>query len=131
MTENIHIRIGYPEALEGKREILNSEKELLQTIKNIKSFSLLRKKEFTLKTELKKDLGELKTIVKKIEDELPKDKELQIEKPSKTKEMTQEETEEEFEKQERKATKKASRTSKKSALDAEIQDIQDKLARLG
>ena len=126
---NIHIRIGYPEAISSKKEILYCEKSLIEVLKTIKSYSVLRKKEFTLKNKLKKDLSFIKNCVLKVENEMPKDTELNIPKEKiKKSEISLEEGKEKTSKGKKEKKKKS---SKKNSLDKEIQEIEKKLAQLG
>jgi hypothetical protein len=132
MSSNIHIRVGYPEAISSKKNMLGSEKALLELVKKIKIYSVLRKKEFTLKNKLKKDLSSVKNEVMKIEDDMPKDSELKIPKKKIEKEISEEISLEEAKEKIAKKTKKrtARRKSKKSNLDVEIEEIEKKLAQL-
>ena len=77
--ENIvHVGVEYLEAVSAKKEILQSEANLLEIIKKIRTYSQLRKREFILKNRIKKDLAEIKESVNKIEDEIPTPSEVGI-----------------------------------------------------
>ena len=49
---NIHVKLDYAEALESKKDLLVSEKSLLELIRHLKSYNALRKKTYTLKNKL-------------------------------------------------------------------------------
>lgn len=110
--ETRHIRIDYEDALNVKKNLLTSEINLLQTLKKVKNYKTLRKKEMTEKNKLKTKLASIRTKLNLIESSFP-----------------QEETKV-------KRVKKRERISRKneeisSNLHSELQDIKEKLAKLG
>jgi len=107
--ETRHIKFDYEEALDAKKQILTTELGLLHTIKRLKAYRLLRKKELALKNQLKTEFGSLKIKLDLIQSTFPED-----EKKSK------------FKNRERKVENKESRN-----LQAELDDIKMKLERLG
>lgn len=68
----IHIKLEYPEAVDSKKNALNSEINLLKISKTIKNYSLLRKKEQNKKLKILKLIKETKTELGKIQKNLPK-----------------------------------------------------------
>lgn len=58
--ETRHVRLGYEEALSAKKELLSSELNLLHTLKKLKNYKTLRKKELIEKNKLKTLLNSLK-----------------------------------------------------------------------
>ena len=83
MVSNIHIRIDYSDAIDLKRDTLLLEKSLLEAVQHIKEYNSLRKKEFTLKNQVKRDLNELKTSIIQLDSLLPKEDLIEIEKVQK------------------------------------------------
>lgn len=51
--ETRHVKIDYENALSGKKNLLNSEINLLLVLEKIRDYKELRKKEFALKNKLK------------------------------------------------------------------------------
>ncbi|MAH03534.1 hypothetical protein CMI39_01975 [Candidatus Pacearchaeota archaeon] len=71
--ENIvHIRIGYDEALQSKKDILHSEMNLLKIIKIIKKYNFSRMNELKLKLKLYKKIRGINIQIKKLQNVLPK-----------------------------------------------------------
>ena len=96
MTEQslFHVKLDYVEAIQGKRDLLSSERDLLKILKTIKRYELLRKEELNTKLRiqnkirnLKIKLGRLNQIFPKIKlPDILKKSEVQEEKPLKIKE---------------------------------------------
>jgi len=72
MTEVINVKLEYNEALQSKKDILNSELGLLQIAKAIKKYQILRSDELKVKLRLHRKLKELKTNIGKLQQVLPK-----------------------------------------------------------
>lgn len=123
MANSVHIRLDYPQAVNLKRETLLLEKSLLQIINCSRAYNQLRKKEFIIKSKVKKSLEEIEKILFALDQDLPQEDliEMGLENP-KSKLRTQEI----FSK-----TPKIRIEKKKSDIEVQIQEIQDKLARLG
>ncbi len=68
---NVHIKIDYDEAVASKKEVLLAEVSLLKTIKHMRLYNSLRKKEYLLKSRIKKDLSSMASNISKIEISLP------------------------------------------------------------
>jgi hypothetical protein len=69
---SVHVKIGYDEAVNAKKEILFVEKDLLEAIKHIRLYNRLRKIEFSLKNKIKKDFLALNNLIASLESSLPK-----------------------------------------------------------
>ena len=112
----IHVKLEYKEAIQSKRNILSAEMNLLKNIKSIKRYKLLRREEILLKTELSKKIKSIITKIKKIQISLPKPKIPGILKKD-------EETREyKIKKQE---------SSEDDSIEAQLQEIQEKLRSIG
>ena len=74
MIETRHVRLDYEEALTAKKELLNSEMNLLKIGKKLKIYRDLRKKELTEKGKFKTSLGILKKRINLILSTFPKEK---------------------------------------------------------
>ena len=70
----IHVRLGYGEAFQTKRDILSSEMALLKIAKTIRGYGFYRSQELELKLILYKEIKELKMILGKLQKTLPKPK---------------------------------------------------------
>ena len=141
-SQVIHVGIDHHPAVQAKKEILMSEASLLEIIKKIRAYSTLRKKEFILKNRIKKSMATVKTLVSKIKKELPDQKEIQIPKKYELKqeevktpqkaaaEIVEEKQEEVIEKIE-KIREKTETKEKNMEIEHELEEIKQKLARLG
>jgi len=116
---SIHIRLENEEALSIKKDILNFEKGLLETIKKVRDYNNLRKKEFALKSQIKKDLSSLKELIFALEPFLPTEDIGQIDK----KKGKQQEIR-------IKIKKSPAKDSKRKEIEREIREIQGKLSLL-
>lgn len=121
MNSNIHLKLDYVESINSKREILLSEKDILQIMKHIRAYNILRKQESSIKNDLKENIGDLKKEIEKIETLMPKDTHFHFPK----------------EESEIKHVEITSRGKKikphkeiKSQIEQELEEIEAKLARL-
>lgn len=72
-SENlIHIKFEFEEALQSKRDALETEMELLKAARAVKKYRTLRLKELKVKASLYQRLKETKSNLKKLEQILPK-----------------------------------------------------------
>lgn len=71
--ELIHIKFEQSEALNSKKQILLSEKTLIEIMKTIRNYKELRKKELIFKTKLQKKILETLNTIKKLQNALPKE----------------------------------------------------------
>jgi len=60
MAETRHIRLDYEEALNAKKQLLNSQLNLLHIGKRMKAYKVLRKKELALKRILRTEMKNLR-----------------------------------------------------------------------
>ena len=118
-AKNIHIKLEYPETISMKKDMLLLEKDFLEIMKYAKNFEELKKKEFLVKSKLKKDLALLESAISSAESHLPMEEiEVKQEKHEKNQAMHTLKTGKTFEK-------------KKSDVERQIDEIREKLARLG
>jgi len=124
MVSSVHVGINYNKAVSAKRDILNCEKEFLEIIGHIKVYDSLKKKEISLKNRVKKEISGLKSMITKIQEDLPKTEETRrfdkkeegLIKPLKEKKNIVPVTK--------------SPIKKEDHLEAELREIQEKLDRL-
>ncbi len=119
MSEVIHVKLEYNEALQSKKDILNSEIGLLKIAKAIKKHQILRSDEFKIKLKLHRKLKELKTNIGKLQQSLPKIKIPEI----------LEGKREFFE--EHLVKPKVEKRAHDISLETQLQEIQERLKQLG
>ena len=122
MAGSVHIKLDYPQAVYLKKETLLLEKSLLQVISFSRSYNQLRKKEFVIKSKVKKSFEEIEKILLAIDQDLPREDlmAMGLDKSSnkvKTKEIITK-------------SPKAKMEKSKNDIEQQIQEIQDKLAQL-
>jgi len=71
MTETRHIRLDYNDALYSKKELLSAEISLLQTLRKIRAYKILRRKEIAQKNKLKTLISSLKFNIESLQGILP------------------------------------------------------------
>ena len=76
MSETLHIKINIEEAINSKRNLLNSELNLLNIIKRIQSYKKLRTLELKTKSLLRTQLKKVTKDITEIKKSLPKTKKL-------------------------------------------------------
>ena len=124
MASSIHVRLDASEAILMKKETLLLEQSLLQAVAHIREYNLLRKKEFSIKNQIKKDMGSLYNLIISMESNLPREdivhftKKSHIKAPLRMQKIVKERT---F----------ISKGKPKNELANEIEEIRQKLARLG
>lgn len=111
----IHIKLGYGEALQTKRDLLSSQIILLRIAKTIRGYDFYRSNEVELKSILYKEIKELKMNLGKLQKTLPK-----LEIPNIIKKEGQEKTEHKVKK-----TKPIERN-----IEEQLQEIQRRLNEL-
>jgi len=120
--QSIHIKVDYSEAVENKKNMLLLEKSMLEVVKHIKAYDILRRKEFTLKTQIKRDFAKIISLISEIESVIPKEEthfsKDKLKKEEKIKAITVKKH-------------KAEMQHKKSQIESQIDEIRAKLARLG
>lgn len=118
MTSTEFVRINNSEKHYSKKQLLNSELELLNLIKSFRTYRELRKEEFVLKVTLKNKIGEALDNLKELEKKLPKT-DYKLHKQKKTAAEKKEEVKE-----------KVEQKKKKRTLEDEINDVRKKLEGL-
>ena len=68
----IHVKFGYKETLQSKRDTLSLEMNLLRTLKTIKKYHFFRSEELKTKLKLHRKIKEVITNIKKLQTTLPK-----------------------------------------------------------
>ena len=68
----IHVKFGYGEAFQAKRDILSSQMILLRIAKTMKGYDFYRSQESELKSVLYRKIKELKINIGKLQKTLPK-----------------------------------------------------------
>lgn len=117
----IHIRLDYDESLETRKEILNTQKDLINLLRTVKRYHIIRNTELQLKLMLQKKIKELKLNTTKLEQILPK-----IRIPSILK---REEKEDDTIKRES-PVKKMKKEDYDKNIEEQLKEIQEKLKRL-
>jgi len=117
----IHIKLDYDESLEIRKEILNTQKDLINLLRTVKRYHIIRSTELQLKLMLQKKIKELKLNTIKLEQVLPK-----IRIPSILK---REEKEEDIIKKES-PVKKMKKEDYDKNIEEQLKEIQEKLKRL-
>lgn len=110
----IHIKFNRNEAIQSKKDLLLAQRELLEILRHIKRYHLLRKKELTLKSKARKKLQEVNRDVSGLKKMLPKFKKPEILKEEKEEEKKKEQPEK----------------IDHSNIDQELEEIQRKLQEL-
>ena len=121
MSGSIHIKLEHSEANDLKKNTLFIEKELLESVTHLREYGALRKKEFIVKTQVKKDVAALVELISDVESLLPKEAKEAIKK---------DEPKEQVMPNPEKQMKKIVREKRKSDIEQEIDDIRKKLSML-
>lgn len=117
MKDNVvHLKLEHNEAVEGKRTLLSSEINLLQLLKIIKKYQLLRNQELNKKIEMQKKIKEIRASLELVTRLIPN--------PDIPKEMQK--------KDKKDITKKTKTSGEKdlTPLEEELKEIQRKLKEL-
>lgn len=117
----IHLKFDYYEALEAKKDILYSEKELISLERTIKSYRVLRAGEMKFRVKLQKKVSEFLTSIKKLQKSLPK-----VENP----EILERTSSEKFEKVRKLKEPKFSKEEGGSDIESQLREIQRKLSAI-
>jgi hypothetical protein len=120
---SVHIKLEAPEVISIKKDVLLAEKDLLESIKYLKRYELLRKDEFLVKAKIRKELAALNSLIKAAEFYLPKEEKRFLKQEAALKEPL------------KLSGKKKSESGliekKKGQIEKEIDEIREKLAALG
>jgi Fe-S-cluster-containing hydrogenase component 2 len=118
MKENIHVGIEKSGCIESKKDMLLCEKGLLEIAQHMQSYRDIRKIEHALKNAIRADLDAIRKEMEKIHAGFPKEN------------IHLKEAEAEEKKKEIKEIPKARPVRKKTDIERQLDDIQEKLARL-
>ena len=110
----IHLKFEYPSALEAKKDILYSEKKLMDLKNLMKNYYEIRELEIKIKLRMHRKLKETLNLMKKLRQEVP-----HIKQPNEEKEGTVEVVREKRIKPEVK--------KEDNSIEAQIREIQNKL----
>jgi vacuolar-type H+-ATPase subunit I/STV1 len=122
-SENlIHVKLEYPEAVQSKKDILSTQKDLIEVLKSIKRYHLIRKEELKLKEIILKKIRELKTSMTKLNQTFPSIKLPKI--------ITHESEYDEKKETIKKIKEISGKDLKQNDLERELADIQKKLKAL-
>jgi hypothetical protein len=106
----IHIKLDYSEALEAKKDILYSQKSLIDIAKIMKQYHSLRNEELKTKLKIHRKIKEIITNINKLEKTLPA---MEIQKPKTKAERI-----------------KSKAKPKEDDLEAQLREIQNRLRAL-
>lgn len=120
---SIHIKLEHPEVIGLKKDILMLEKGLLETLIHAQNYNALRKREFMLKNEIKKDLNKIILLITELENEMPREELKEVLEGKTSKEVVKEKVKEYKKKQ-------IAYDKKKREIEKQIEDIRAKLAIL-
>jgi len=138
----IHIRIEENEAIESKRDVLQTEASLIKIAQAIKRYRILRLKELSIKIELFKKIKDLKNDIRNLKTFLPKFQipnvlkkhEEEMDRPIIIQDLKPKQEKTKTTKKERKTTKqKVKKKEEKPEIDdleLQLKEIQDKLGQL-
>jgi DNA-directed RNA polymerase alpha subunit len=108
--ETRHVKLDFEEALNAKKDLLSSQLNILHTLKKIKAYGILRKKELVQKNKLRISMKSLNVKVNSFLSSLPRE---------------EQEKEIPLKKQRKRKQEKEKRNIKK-----ELEEIKEKLAKL-
>ena len=69
--ETRHVRLDYVNALNAKKDLLGAEINLLQIVRKMKAYRMIRKKEMGVKNKLRIEMGKLIRSMNNIEKHMP------------------------------------------------------------
>ncbi len=124
----IYSKIEYEDAVSSRKNVLEMQVNLLNTLKNIEEYKDLRKKELIWKIKMKALLKDVHEKVKDIESKVPKAEELkEYHKDNILKEIVTKEEKIEL----REETKsKEKKIKKETSIQSELEEIQRKLQEM-
>jgi hypothetical protein len=107
--ETRHVKLDYVNALSAKKDLLGAEINLLQIVRKIKAYRMIRKKEMVTKNKLRLEIGKLRKLMDGLVSHLPT----------------------ENVKMDKRKNKKKKVDEEGRNLDNELREIKKKLERLG
>lgn len=124
MVEIRHIKLDYGDSLSSKKQLLSSELNILNIIRILKTYKLLKKKEFIERNKLKTNITSLKTKINFILSTFPEQEKKEIIKNSQI-------IPKKIQKTPKVKSKNVQKTpTKKDQIEKELEDIKSKLAKL-
>ncbi len=117
----IHIKLEYPEGVQSKKDVLGTQRDLLEVLKSLKRYHLIRMQEIKAKEILYKKIKALKADMNKLNTSFPKIKLPEI--------ITHDENYED-KKEIRKIKDISGKDTKSSDIERELADIQKRLKEL-
>lgn len=121
MNSSIHLKLDYTNSVNSKKEILLSEKAIIQLMTHIRGYTALKKQENSIKNSIKENITLIKKEIEKIEFLMPQDTHVNLQKKD-------------FEVSSPEIIPKANNLVKKKGtktqIEQELAEIEAKLARL-
>lgn len=117
----VHIKVGYEEALQSKKDILSSEADFLRIIRRLKRYNLLRTEELNNRARIQNKIKDLRKNLNRINNVFPKVKLPEILKKKDVPKKTEEE----------KPLKEKVKKEEDISLENQLKEIQEKLMKLG
>jgi hypothetical protein len=117
----IHIKLEYSEAVQSKKDVLGTQRDLLEVLKTLKRYHLIRMQELKTKELLYKKIKELKTSINKLNTSMPK---------IKIPEIIKHDSDYEERKELKKTKQTLGKDLKQTDLEKELAEIQKKLQQL-
>lgn len=119
MTNSLHIKIEYPQALSLKKETLSLQEKFLHSLIHLKTLADLKKRENLLKNKIKSSFSKLGKEIYSLQKDLPEIEKTVTSHPEKIIELKI-----------TKPKKEEDKIKKQKEIAREIKEIQEKLARL-
>ena len=123
--ENIfHIKVEYEEAIQSRKDMLSSERDLINILKIMKKYHLLRQRELDNKLKIHNKIKDLKGNLTKMNNILPK---IKIPDILKRKEIPEKEK---IEEEPIKIEEKVKEPVDEDELEIQLKEIQERLSKL-
>lgn len=114
---NLFIQLDNYEAVHGKKEFLSAQINMLELLKSLKNYKNWRRRELILKTKFKAKLTNFKKKIRELNSELPRE--------------TEEVTIKELEEASFPAKESFQEIKNRKDIEVQLQEIREKLAKLG
>lgn len=73
MTGSLHIKLEHIEALDKKRDVLTIEESILKILNHMKTYGDLKRREFILKNQIKRNISAIRNALVMLDNHLPKE----------------------------------------------------------
>lgn len=131
MADPLYIQFNHDTMLEAKKQILVTQINSLNILRNINNYRDLRKKEFMYKLKIKNDLKHIKETISKMNEKLPKIHHKHTPELDETKESYSLKKSQRISLHGEKEVKEVKRDlSKENSIEEQLLDIQKKLSEL-